>query len=64
MFEFLMLIGFLGAGLCHWQPSGEGKERAGSEKVSRAKREEKPVKVQAEKEELPRQAIRSRIAAA
>ena len=56
MFEFLMLIGFLGAGLCHWQPSREEKENAGSEKTA--------VKVNVKEEELPRETMKARIAAA
>ncbi|WP_155890761.1 hypothetical protein [Desulfuromonas sp. TF] len=31
MFEFLMLIGFLAAGLCHWRPREVENESAGSE---------------------------------
>jgi hypothetical protein len=62
MFEFLMLIGFLGAGLCHWQPSREKKESEGSEKRSGAERGGKAVKVK--EEELPRETMRARIAAA
>jgi hypothetical protein len=48
MFEFLMLIGFLGAGLCHLLPATEGenagrnnapaKEGENEERTSRASR--------------------------
>lgn len=61
MFEFMMLIGFLGAGLSHWQPQRAASERAGSEKRSRGKNGREDAKV---KKDPPRKAMMTHIAAA
>ena len=61
MFEFLMLIGFLGAGLCHWQPWKAERESAGPEAISREKRGQK-AKVTEKSQGTG--AVRARISAA
>lgn len=62
MFEFLMLIGFLGAGLSHWQPRRAASESAGSGKRSRGKSGGEDAKVK--DKDQPRKAMMARIAAA
>jgi hypothetical protein len=49
MFEFLMLIGFLAAGLCHWHPREVESESAGSEEERERGRDRK-AKVREEKQ--------------
>lgn len=61
MFEFLMLIGFLWAGLCHWQPRRTKNESVESERMSRGKNE-RDAKITPKCQ--GRQALRARIASA
>jgi hypothetical protein len=58
MFEFLMLIGFLGAGLCHWQP------RAESESAEPEERDKKDGEAKVKERRQGRKALRARISAA
>ena len=59
MFEFLMLIGFLGAGLCHWQPPGARSESAESEEKAK-----KDGEAKGRRRNPGRKSLRARSAAA
>jgi hypothetical protein len=61
MFEFLMLMGFLGAGLCHWQPLKAKSESAEREEKSRGKRDKKAGVME---KRQGHKGVRARIAAA
>jgi hypothetical protein len=58
MFEFLMLIGFLGAGLCHWQP------RAEIESAEPKERKKKDGEAKVRERRQVRKALRTRISTA